>query len=337
MSSAHALDRGRDRDRAGRGGRPDTGATGSPSTTTCAAWRAARRRSSPRRSRAAYLAHPGRRGGDHAAQPRPVQGRGGLPHPARAAPGPHRPRARPGAGHRPADRARAAPRISTSTGVRTSREQVAELLAFLGDGFPAGHPYGGWSRPRSSSEQPQLFVLGSSAYGPQFAAVNGMSAVFAHHMSPDPAVRALREYRRTSRPRQDGASRTPAISVLSFASDDPDAVTRVRGRLDVDHAEPAPRSPRAAAPRAGQGVRAVAGVPARQPGRADGHRRGQGRGRAAGRAQGGGRRRTRSCSSRRTSTGPAGRQASARSPKPGARPDSTHPLPPDREPRSARG
>jgi alkanesulfonate monooxygenase SsuD/methylene tetrahydromethanopterin reductase-like flavin-dependent oxidoreductase (luciferase family) len=33
-------------------------------------------------------------------------------------------------------------------------------------------------------ERPELFVLGSSGYGPRFAAVNGMSAVFAHHMSP---------------------------------------------------------------------------------------------------------------------------------------------------------
>jgi luciferase family oxidoreductase group 1 len=102
--------------------------------------------------------------------------------------------------------------------------QVAELLAFLGDGFPAGHPYGALVAAPVVDEQPELFMLGSSGYGPAFAAVNGLSAVFAHHMSPDIAVEALREYRREFTPRRDGDSPYSAISVLTFASEDPDAV-----------------------------------------------------------------------------------------------------------------
>jgi luciferase family oxidoreductase group 1 len=105
-------------------------------------------------------------------------------------------------------------------------EQVAELLAFLGDGvgFAENHPYGRLVAAPVVDEVPQLFVLGSSGYGTQFAAVNGMSAVFAHHMSPDLAVPALKQYREQFRPRQDGARPYSAMSVLSFASDDPDAV-----------------------------------------------------------------------------------------------------------------
>ena len=105
-------------------------------------------------------------------------------------------------------------------------EQVAELLAFLGDGvgFAESHPYGRLVAAPVVDEVPQLFVLGSSGYGTQFAAVNGMSAVFAHHMSPDLAVPALKQYRAQFRPRQDGATPYSAMSVLSFASDDPDAV-----------------------------------------------------------------------------------------------------------------
>ena len=105
-------------------------------------------------------------------------------------------------------------------------EQVAELLAFLGDGvgFAEHHPYGRLVAAPVVDEVPQLFVLGSSGYGTQFAAVNGMSAVFAHHMSPDLAVPALKQYRQQFRPRQDGATPYSAMSVLSFASDDPDAV-----------------------------------------------------------------------------------------------------------------
>jgi luciferase family oxidoreductase group 1 len=105
-------------------------------------------------------------------------------------------------------------------------QQVAELLAFLGDGadFAAGHPYARLVAAPVVDEVPQLFVLGSSGYGAQFAAVNGMSAVFAHHMSPDVAVPVLRQYRRDFRPRRDGDQPYSAMSVLSFASDDPDAV-----------------------------------------------------------------------------------------------------------------
>ncbi|MEP7090025.1 MAG: LLM class flavin-dependent oxidoreductase, partial [Nocardioidaceae bacterium] len=73
-------------------------------------------------------------------------------------------------------------------------------------------------------EQPQVFLLGSSHYGPRFAAVNGLSAVFAHHQSPDIAFEVLTDYRREFRPRHDGDQPCSAMSVLSFASDDEDAV-----------------------------------------------------------------------------------------------------------------
>jgi luciferase family oxidoreductase group 1 len=102
--------------------------------------------------------------------------------------------------------------------------QVGELLAFLGDGFPAGHPYAQLVAAPLVDDRPELFVLGSSAYGPRFAAVNGMSAVFAHHMSPDLAFEALRSYRRSFTPRAPDGSPYSAMSVLAFASDDDEAI-----------------------------------------------------------------------------------------------------------------
>jgi len=102
--------------------------------------------------------------------------------------------------------------------------QVGELLAFLGDGFPAGHPYAQLVAAPVVDERPELFVLGSSSYGPRFAAVNGMSAVFAHHMSPDLAFEALQDYRREFTPRTEGGTPYSAMSVLAFASDDKEAV-----------------------------------------------------------------------------------------------------------------
>jgi luciferase family oxidoreductase group 1 len=102
--------------------------------------------------------------------------------------------------------------------------QVGELLAFLGDGFPDGHPYQPLVAAPVIEERPELFVLGSSPYGPRFAAVNGFAAVFAHHMSPDLAVEALRDYRQRFQPRSAGDEPYSAMSVLAFGSEDPAAV-----------------------------------------------------------------------------------------------------------------
>ncbi|GAB4064835.1 LLM class flavin-dependent oxidoreductase [Angustibacter speluncae] len=106
--------------------------------------------------------------------------------------------------------------------------QVAELLAFLEAGFPEGHPYERLVAAPVVDDQPDLFVLGSSGYGAQFAAVNGMGTAFAHHMSPELAVDTLRQYRREFRP---GVEQEPwsAISVLAFASDD----QRQRNRFEA--------------------------------------------------------------------------------------------------------
>jgi luciferase family oxidoreductase group 1 len=104
--------------------------------------------------------------------------------------------------------------------------QVAELLAFLGDGedFPDDHPYRQLVAAPVVEEQPEIFVLGSSHYGPRFAAVNGMRAVFAHHQSPEIAFDVLTDYRRSFRPQREGDRPWSAMSVLAFASDDHDAV-----------------------------------------------------------------------------------------------------------------
>ncbi len=104
--------------------------------------------------------------------------------------------------------------------------QVAELLTFLGDGeeFPENHPYRQLVAAPVVDELPEVFMLGSSHYGPRFAAVNGMRAVFAHHQSPDIAFDVLRDYRREFRPRREGDEPWSAMSVLAFASDDQDSV-----------------------------------------------------------------------------------------------------------------
>ncbi len=160
--------------------------------------------------------------------------------------------------------------------------QVAELLAFLGDGFPAGHPYAPLVAAPVISEQPELFVLGSSPYGPRFAAVNGMSAAFAHHMSPDLAFEALRGYRRDFAPRTEGATPYSAMSVLAFASDDNEAILDFEAAwtLTIQNLRRGIREP--LRPEQVRDFARSRGLP-RQPARRrpDGDRGAQGRGRTA--------------------------------------------------------
>ena len=51
-----------------------------------------------------------------------------------------------------------------------------------------------------------------------------MSAAFAHHMSPEIAVDALRGYRRDFTPRHDGDQPYSVMSVINFASEDDEAL-----------------------------------------------------------------------------------------------------------------
>ena len=128
------------------------------------------------------------------------------------------------AGNRPADRARAAAGCGP-TRRRSSPGRSPSCWRSWGDGFPRGTLTGQpWLAAPVVAERPELFILGSSGYGTRFAAVNGMSAVFAHHMSPDLAFGALREYRRDFTPRSEGATPYLAMSVLAFASHDDEAI-----------------------------------------------------------------------------------------------------------------
>ena len=101
-------------------------------------------------------------------------------------------------------------------------QQAAELIAFLTDQWPDGHPFGAVRATPVVDTQPELLMLGSSGWGSSFAAANGMTTVFAHHMSPELAVAALRAYRENFVPSAIGSTPRVIISALALASEDPE-------------------------------------------------------------------------------------------------------------------
>lgn len=124
---------------------------------------------------------------------------------------------------------------------------AGELLAFLDDGFPEEHPYAQVLAAPVGTGRPEIFMLGSSEYGPHFAAVNGLRAVFAHHMSPELAAPVLRRYRADFQPSVDLASPYSIVSTQAFATDDQELADAALATwaLFVDQLRSGRRGPRA--------------------------------------------------------------------------------------------
>ena len=78
--------------------------------------------------------------------------------------------------------------------------QLAELLAFAGEGFPADHPFAPVSAAPADVPLPPVWILGSSEYGAQVAAAMGTGFAFARHLNPRGAAEVMRLYRDRFRP-----------------------------------------------------------------------------------------------------------------------------------------
>ena len=126
-------------------------------------------------------------------------------------------------------------------------QQCAELLAFLHESFPENHPYAQVVAAPRPERVPEILMLGSSDYGPTFAAVNGLSAVFAHHMTPQHAAPLLRRYRADFQPSPYLEEPHAIVSTLAFATDDPDLAEAALATwmLFKDNLQRGERGPRA--------------------------------------------------------------------------------------------
>ncbi|HLH46733.1 MAG TPA: LLM class flavin-dependent oxidoreductase, partial [Acidimicrobiales bacterium] len=79
-------------------------------------------------------------------------------------------------------------------------EQLGQLTAFLDGRFPDGHPFGAIQAVPSGRPAPALWLLGSSGYSAQVAALLGLPFAFAHHFMPANTLPALELYRSRFRP-----------------------------------------------------------------------------------------------------------------------------------------
>ncbi|MEU3700778.1 LLM class flavin-dependent oxidoreductase [Streptomyces anulatus] len=110
-------------------------------------------------------------------------------------------------------------------------QQLMELIRFLDDDFPDGHPYarihavpgpvqatapGGMQ----SAHRPPVWLLGSSGFSARLAGTLGLPFAFAHHFSAQNTIPALDLYRESFRPSAVLDAPYALIGVSALAADD---------------------------------------------------------------------------------------------------------------------
>ncbi|HTK11410.1 MAG TPA: LLM class flavin-dependent oxidoreductase [Ktedonobacteraceae bacterium] len=83
-------------------------------------------------------------------------------------------------------------------------EQLAEMFAFAREGeeFPGGHPFRTVEAIPNDVHLPPIWLLGSSDFSAQAAAIMGLGFAFAHHINPGFAIPAIHLYHEQFKPSQ---------------------------------------------------------------------------------------------------------------------------------------
>jgi luciferase family oxidoreductase group 1 len=89
--------------------------------------------------------------------------------------------------------------------------QVQDLLGWLGEGLPEGHPFRAVTANPQVPTRPQVWILGSSDFGAQLAAYFGLPYCFAHFITDGRgSEEAMGLYRQGFRPHPETAGRLAA-------------------------------------------------------------------------------------------------------------------------------
>ena len=99
-------------------------------------------------------------------------------------------------------------------GLEQFPQQLADLISFLHDELPPGHPFTGVRAMPAGPTAPPLWILGSSGEGALLAAHFGTAFSYAHFINADGGTEATRAYRESFRPSP--RLTAPQASVAAF-------------------------------------------------------------------------------------------------------------------------
>lgn len=109
--------------------------------------------------------------------------------------------------------------------------QITDLLAWLEDAVPAEHPFAGVKATPRAPGMPEIWLLGSSDESAMLAAHFGTAFSFAHFISSDGSVEAMRGYRARFQPSSRlAAPRASAAVFVVCADTETEAVRLARSR-----------------------------------------------------------------------------------------------------------
>jgi luciferase family oxidoreductase group 1 len=101
--------------------------------------------------------------------------------------------------------------------------QVMDVLGWLGDGLPDGHPFRQVVANPQVPTRPEVWILGSSDYGAQVAAYFGLPYCFAHFIGEQGSEQVMALYRDGFRPHPDKPGRLAAphaaLAVFALTAD----------------------------------------------------------------------------------------------------------------------
>jgi luciferase family oxidoreductase group 1 len=115
-------------------------------------------------------------------------------------------------------------------------ERFQELMLLESHGFPDGHPFRNVRAMPSDVALPPIYLLGSSGYSAELAAMIGAGFAFAHHFATHDAVAAMMTYRNRFRP-SGTLDRPHAILGVAVVAADSDAeADRLATTIDLNFA-----------------------------------------------------------------------------------------------------
>ena len=115
--------------------------------------------------------------------------------------------------------ARTLRRVPEPDGSELFPEQIEELIAFLGDGVPVGHPAHGVRAMPEVSSAPELWLLGSSDQSAMLAAHFGAAFSFAHFINQEGGAEITRAYAENFRPSPALAAPLASAAVFVVCAD----------------------------------------------------------------------------------------------------------------------
>ena len=106
-------------------------------------------------------------------------------------------------------------------------EQVRDVLRFMTDEVPVGHPFRGVRAIPVGNTMPVPWLLGSAYDSARFAAEQGLPFSFAHFISPDGGARIVRAYREHFQPSALLAGPLAVVCVAALCAETDDAAHRI--------------------------------------------------------------------------------------------------------------